>query len=383
MPEPFKNFFNEETVGGLATQIVSYCPQFDRDEFLRFVLNGFEELELKERSSRIAEGMGHFLPANFPQAAMILQRCLHPDEDTPNLNGADIAAEGVRGWMIAPMTEYVAEQGMGHFDLAMATLKEMTKRFTAEFAVRFFLLEDTGRALSIMEDWILDPNRHVRRLVSEGTRPRLPWAMRLPMFQEDPAPVLALLDKLKDDEDEYVRRSVANNLNDIAKDHPDLVADVAARWMKGADKNRQRLIRHGLRTLIKQGHPKALAALGYGEARVELGKLSVLTPGVQYGSALEFEVELHSKAAEDQKLVIDYVIHHRKANGTLAPKVFKWATITLPAGASHQARRKHAIRPITTRRYYPGLHRVEVVANGKSLGLADFTLSMDELVAGE
>lgn len=375
MPEPFKNFFNEDTVGGLATQIVSYCPQFDRAEFQHFVLDGFERLELKQRSSRIAEGLGHFLPANFPQAVTILQRCLHPDEDTPSLNGADIGAEGVRGWMIAPMTEYVAEHGMGHFDLAMNALKEMTKRFTAEFAVRFFLLHDPAGALAIMEDWILDPSRHVRRLVSEGTRPRLPWAMRLPMFQEDPAPVLALLEQLKDDEDEYVRRSVANNLNDIAKDHPDLVADLAARWMEGADRNRQRLVRHALRTLVKQGHPKALAALGYGEAQVDLVSLSVLTPVVDYGAALAFEIELHSRA--DQKLVIDYVIHHRKANGTLAPKVFKWATVTLSAGEVYKGRRSHAIRPITTRRYYPGLHRVEIVANGKSLGIADFELRME------
>lgn len=377
MPEPFKNFFNEARVKGLATQIVSYCPQFDGQGFVDFVMSGLEDLELKERSARIAEGLGHFLPANFAQSAIILQRCLHPDEDTAFQSGADFGAEGVRGWMIAPMSHYVAEQGMGHFDLAMATLKEMTKRFTAEFAVRFFLLEDKDRALAIMEDWICDPNRHVRRLVSEGTRPRLPWAMRLPMFQEDPAPVLALLEKLKDDGEEYVRRSVANNLNDIAKDHPDLVAEVAARWMKDATKERQWLVRHALRTLVKQGHPKALAALGFDEAEVDLARLAIKTPVVTFGDALEFEVELQSKAANDQKLVIDYVVHHMKANGSLTPKVFKWTTITLPAGGAHKAQRKHAIRPITTRRYYPGLHKLEIVANGKSLGVIDFELAMD------
>lgn len=377
MPEPFKNFFNEEGVRGLTKQIVSYCPTFDGEAFVAFVLDGFDGLELKQRSARIAEGLGHFLPANFPQSVTILTNCLHPNEDVPNLNGADIGAMGVRGWMALPLTEYVAEHGMDHFDLAMEALKEMTKRFSSEFAVRFFLLQDTERALSILQDWVTDPNRHVRRLVSEGTRPRLPWAMRLPMFQENPMPVMALLECLKDDPEEYVRRSVANNLNDIAKDHPDLVAVTAAAWMKDASKERQWVVRHALRSLIKQGHPGALAALGYGEAKVELAELRVKTPVVTFGEALEFEVELRSMASNDQDLIIDYVVHHMKANGSLAPKVFKWTTITLPAGQRHAGHRKHAIRPITTRRYYPGRHRLEIVANGKSLGMADFDLAMD------
>jgi 3-methyladenine DNA glycosylase AlkC len=161
-----------------------------------------------------------------------------------------------------PLTHYVGRNGLKHFDLSMMLLKEMTKRSSSEFDIRYFLLDSPLRAISILQEWTQDPNQHVRRLVSEGTRPRLPWAMRLPVFIEDPSPLIPLLDALKDDEEEYVRRSVSNNLNDIAKDHPDVVAGIARQWLKGASKNRQRLVRHACRTLIKQGHKETLAALG-------------------------------------------------------------------------------------------------------------------------
>jgi len=254
--------------------------------------------------------------------------------------------------------------------------KEMTKRSSSEFGIRFFLLAEPGRTLSVLESWVGDSNVHVRRLISEGTRPRLPWAMRLPAFIDDPAPLLPLLAALKDDGEEYVRRSVANNLNDIAKDHPDIVSRIARQWLKGADKNRRKLIRHACRTLIKQGHKGTLKALGYGTPCVEMDMLRISTPRVTFGTALEFELSLTSTADRPQSLVVDYAIHHRKANGATTPKVFKWKTATLAPGATLRAKRKHAIRKITTRVYYPGKHRLEIFVNGVSLGIEDFELIM-------
>lgn len=174
----------------------------------------------------------------------------------------------------------------------------------------------------------------------------------------------------------YVRRSVANNLNDIAKDHPDRIAAVAGQWLKGASKNRTRLVRHACRTLIKQGHTETLKALGYQAPKIVLDRLSIPCPRVQFGQALEFEVSFTSTDQKDQPLILDYAVHHRKANGGMSKKVFKWKTITLKAGAKLNVARRHAMRPITTRVYYPGTHRLEILANGKSLAEADFELLM-------
>jgi 3-methyladenine DNA glycosylase AlkC len=258
----------------------------------------------------------------------------------------------------------------------MTLLKEMTKRSSSEFGIRFLLIEDPERALSTMEKWTCDPSHHVRRLVSEGTRPRLPWAMRLPVFIEDPAPLLPLLESLRDDGSEYVRRSVANNLNDIAKDHPDVVAKVARKWLRKAGKDRERLVRHACRTLVKQGHKETLAALGYRPPEVNLESLRILTPTVSFGDALLFEVTLSSTSERSQPLIIDYAVHHRKANGATTPKVFKWKTITLAEKTSHTAKRKHGMRKITTRRYHPGEHRLEIIINGVSFGSWGFELEM-------
>jgi 3-methyladenine DNA glycosylase AlkC len=250
----------------------------------------------------------------------------------------------------------------------------MTKRFSSEFGIRFFLLHDAARCMPVLQAWTRDPDEHVRRLVSEGTRPRLPWAMQLPMFIADPSPALPLLEALRDDPSEYVRRSVANHLNDIAKDHPDLVAGLAARWLEGATPQRAKLVRHACRTLVKKGHPGALAALGHGRPAVRLDGIEVLTPQVHLGEALVFAVSLRSEADGDQELVVDYVIHHRKANGKTSPKVFKWKRLRLGAGEAHGAERRHPIRPITTRVYYGGEHIVELQVNGQPLGRAAFDL---------
>jgi hypothetical protein len=183
-----------------------------------------------------------------------------------------------------------------------------------------------------------------------------------------------LLEALRDDEEEYVRRSVANNLNDVAKDHPDLVASIAKDWLVGADKNRTRLVKHACRTLIKQGHKATLEALGYGEPDIAFEVLNVKTPKVEFGSARELDIALRSTANKPQNLIIDYAIHHRKANGSTSPKVFKWKNVALKAGATLKASKNHNIKKITTRTYYNGAHSVEIFVNGVSLGKKNFEL---------
>lgn len=373
--EPFKNLFSLNLIEGMARHFARAWPEFDQARFVARAGDGLDELELKQRSDQIEAAMEACLPGDFSATADIMLASLHPDEE-PGPNGTGVDGHGIRGWAIMPMTGYIGRLGQDHFDISMTLMKEMTKRFSSEFGIRFFLLSNPEETLQVLSLWTADSNQHVRRLVSEGTRPRLPWAMRLPAFIDDPSPVLPLLEALKDDPEEYVRRSVANNLNDIAKDHPDRVAKLAKSWLKGASKDRQRLVRHALRSLIKQGHPDALAALGYGEAKVDAGPVDVKTPLVKLGGALEFAIVLSSKSAEDQPLVVDYAVHHRKANGTTSPKVFKWKTPSLAAGEELNLERRHPMRPVTTRVYYPGLHHVEVLINGKAVARADFELEI-------
>lgn len=375
MPEPFKNLFSRELIAGMGDHLARAWPAFDRPGFVSAAAKGLESLELKQRSAQITLTMATFLPEDFEEAATIMRASLAPI-DGCDVNSSAVNRNGIDGWAVMPMADYVGLYGLDHFDLSMTLLKEMTKRSSSEFGIRFLILKDPQRALEIMATWTRDANHHVRRLVSEGTRPRLPWAMRLPVFIADPTPLVLLLESLRDDESEYVRRSVANNLNDIAKDHPDMVAEVANGWMQKATKDREKLVRHACRTLIKQGHKKTLSALGYGPPKVELEDLTILTPEVMFGDALLFEFSLASTSSQSQALIIDYAIHHRKANGSTTPKVFKWKTFALEKRATHTATRKHSIRKITTRAYYPGTHRLEILINGVSIACRDFELHM-------
>ena len=352
MSEPFKNVFSEKLVRDMGTHFTKAWPAFDQAGFNAMATKGLEALELKERSEQITAAMFTFLPSDFERTAELMLVSLAPEDDCDVK--ANIDSRGIVGWAVMPMTHYVGLYGHEHFGLSMTLLKEMTKRFSSEFGIRFFLLKEPERTLSVLERWTRDPSLHVRRLVSEGTRPRLPWAMRLPAFIESPSPLIPLLESLKDDPEEYVRRSVANNLNDIAKDHPNLVASLAGTWLKNASKDRERLVWHACRTLIKQGHNKALTALGYWSPSVEVKRLTIVTPQVLFGDRLEFELVLISTLKRSQALIIDYAIHHRKANGQMTPKVFKWKSLVLDARTSHTAQRKHGIRKITTRVYYPG-----------------------------
>jgi 3-methyladenine DNA glycosylase AlkC len=375
MPEPFKNFFNISLIKNMGEQFSKQWPEFNQTGFIKAAGKNFNSLELKERSSQITSAMASFFPDDFEHAGNIMLASLAPAEDEEG-ESTGSKVSGLEGWAIMPITNYVAQFGLNHFNLSMNLLKEMTKRFSSEFDIRFFLIKEPKRTLSILKKWTKDPSVHVRRLVSEGTRPRLPWGIRLTTFIEDPTPILPLLEALKDDDEEYVRRSVANNLNDIAKDHPNLVARIAKQWMKGADKNRERLVRHACRTLIKQGHQGTLKALGYGQPKVKLGKYKILNPKIDFGEAIQFEVDIKSNSKDTQQLVIDYAIHHRKANGGSSPKVFKWKTIALAPNSNIITKKKHAIKKITTRVYYPGIHSVEIFINGISFGKKNFELKM-------
>lgn len=373
MAEPFKNWINIDLINGMSMHFGKHNTGFNQQGFVAFASDQLESLELKARTAQVTQAMIEYLPDDFEHAGQILLASLGaPLED--DLSAGKTDHNGIGGWGVIAMADYVSLQGQEHFEFSMLLLKEITQRATSEFAIRPFLMTSTQQTLTVLGEWALDENQHVRRLVSEGSRPRLPWGSQLPVFIHDPSPVIALLELLKDDDKEYVRRSVANNLNDIAKDHPDIVADIAERWMQNATHHRKRLIKHGCRTLIKKGHKKTLQVLGYESPQLKNVVIEVLTPTVIFGDALEFSLSVLSDSVNTQPLMIDYVIHHQKANGTTSPKVFKWKSTELAAGQTLAATKKHAIKAITTRVYYSGTHTLELVINGVSMGAVDFEL---------
>lgn len=362
MAEPFKNLMGPPAIERLAA-LLSKTGPFDTPSFVAACLGPLESLELKDRVRHVASCLRAHLDPEYPDALTRILRSL-----PPAMEGTEGTPAGIEMW---PLCHFVEEFGLDHPDRSIEAMHELTRRFSCEFTIRPYLDTRPVETMAVLAEWVSDPDPHVRRLVSEGTRPRLPWGMRLQRFVQDPGPVVALLERLKDDPEDYVRRSVANNLNDIAKDHPGLVVLTARRWLENASPERRKLVKHALRTLLKAGHPEALALFGFEETTTAC-RLWVATPEVSLGADLVFAVELESERGGE--LLVDYAIHHQKANGKLSPKVFKWTTRSLAPGETVRIERAHSMRPVTTRVYYPGAHRVEIRVNGSPLAIADFVL---------
>jgi 3-methyladenine DNA glycosylase AlkC len=272
--------------------------------------------------------------------------------------------------------EFVARRGLDQPVRALELLRALTQRFSAEFALRPFIARHPELAFATLRRWARDPSPQVRRLVSEGSRPRLPWGMRLKALIADPSPTLPLLLALQDDPSADVRRSVANHLNDIAKDHPDLVAQWIEQHLPGAGAERRALLRHAGRTLIKRGDARVLAAWGHGDAYAGTARLAIRPARVALGGEVTLALTLKSRSATPQRLVIDYRVHHVKADGSTSAKVFKGWRVQLPARGSLALTPRHSLRPVTTRRYFGGRHRVQVQINGTPVAEAAFTLQV-------
>ncbi|EWM17543.1 DNA alkylation repair protein [Kutzneria sp. 744] len=312
-----------------------------------------------ERGRLVRDALLADLPAKYPAFERAIRKAMKDPRFT--------------GWMIWPVTEAVAVRAVPDaFDVGLQLVADLTSRLTGEFALRTFLAADLDRTLATALRWTASPDEHVRRLASEGTRPRLPWAKRVPAIIDDPQSTVPILDALHRDPSEYVRRSVANHLNDISRSDPALAVAVATRWLTTETAP---LVRHALRTLVKAADPGALALLGFPPpAALTVTGPALGRANVRVGEELPFEFTLTNDGDEDVRLAVDYVVHHRKANGTLTPKVFKLTTRTLAAGESVTISRRHSFRPITTRVYHSGEHAVELQVNGRTFGRTSFTL---------
>jgi len=368
LPGELRDFFDESVVREIARDLKRAYPEFRSGPFITRALDGLAPLSLTGRAAHIADAMREHLPADFPRVAAILERSLGPPH-----SGTE--SFGMAPFKYLPHTIIAASDGLDHFEEAMRLQYHLTQRFSAEFSIRAFLNAYPRETHAQLVAWTTDENPHVRRLVSEGTRPRLPWAPRLRHFQADPTPVLELLERLKDDPERYVQRSVANNLNDISKDHPELAVAVCRRWLKGAPAGRAWIVRHALRSLVKGGHSGALTLLGAGAVpKVRIDRPRIAPSRTKNGGRVEVSCELTSTSRSAQHLMIDYAVHYVKANGGSRPKVFKLRRTDLEAGEALPVRFAIRLADLTTRKHYPGKHAVELRINGRPFELGAFEL---------
>lgn len=361
-PALLKDILGPQALAIIADAGVAASPLFDRAAFVRAASEGLDALSIMERVRHIADALKEALPADFVSAADIA-RAMGP---------------GLKhGFQAMAVTEFVARYGLDDFETSMEALADLTRFGSAEFAIRPFLAKDAPRTLAVMVRWASSDDEHVRRLASEGCRPRLPWGSRVAALKADPTLAVSILEMLKADPSLYVRKSVANHLNDIAKDWPDWVLDRLARW-KQDNPHTIWIIRHALRTLIKQGNPRALALIGVGHgAAVTVRRFEINPAKVQLGDKITITAELASDSLQDQQLVVDYRIHYARIGGKTGPKVFKLKSFNLGGHSIASLSIKQAIRDFTTRRHYPGRHDVELIINGEVMGKAGF-----EIVAG-
>lgn len=355
-PNAFKHFFNSAHVSRMGKALTLAYSDFDQKRFLK-LKNKLLTLEMKPRVLLIRDELVALLPPSYPQALQII---------------LSAAREGsLKGFDLWPFTEFIQKQGLGETKLSLDALKELTILFTSEFAVRPFLKQDPKFTLSYLVAACEDEHASVRRWASEGSRPRLPWGERLHHFIQHPELTLPILEKLWRDPELYVRKSVANHLNDMAKDHPTLVIKVLSRWKKEAKKEeRARLdwiIRHSLRTLIKSGHSGALKLIGVEpEPKIRFNNFRMNSQTYALNEKLSFSFQIESLIETQQKLVIDYIIHYQKASSQTSPKVFKLKTFVLAGSEKKRIEKSHHLKSVTTRKHYAGKHYLEIMINGKS-----------------
>lgn len=358
MAEPLKNLYDRAFLEKLASVVHSCAPNgIDESNFVKAAFaDGWNDLELKGRMGRITECLRDALPADYLDALPIMRD----------------ASQLFDGYMSMFFPDFVEVYGMDHWEESVDALWWMTRFGSSEFAVRPFLKADAPRMLKSMLEWTQDENKHVRRLASEGSRPLLPWAMNLPAFQKDPQPVLPILEALHEDPSEYVRRSVANNLNDIAKDHPALVLKIAKKW-KGQSKDVDRLVKHACRTLLKNGDAGAMLLFGFRDPKdLEVASLQLKETAIPLEGELNFSFTIKSPNALG-KVRLEYLLEFARPHGRGACKVFKISE-SESAETQRVISRRHSFIDRSTRKHYVGEHRVTVIVNGVAKASAGFVL---------
>ena len=365
MPELMKDrYYNRNSIHGLAMRLKAVYPAFPADDFVNDVMDEtWVVLELKARMRQITIHLGKHLPPDYKEALSILDRVIagYP---------AGIVDSGL---LYFPDFVEVYGQEERHWDLSMAALERYTSYSTAEFAVRPFIIRHEAKMMMQMAAWAEHDNEHVRRLASEGCRPALPWGQALSSFKKDPSPVLRILARLKDDPSLYVRKSVANNLNDISKTHPELVAELARDWY-GKSERTDWIVKHGCRTLLKKGNRDVLDIFGFADADcVSVDRFSLDAASVCMGADMTFSFRIEAK--KETKVRLEYGIDYVKANGSRSRRIFKISEPFLKKNVKKQYIKTHSFADTSSRKHYPGIHSVTLIINGAERGTLDFAVS--------
>lgn len=364
-----KRHFNGEAARLIGGKIQGVHPEFDVDGYAAEVGRRILGKELKDRVLVLAEGMRSRLPENYVDAVGILVSIL-----------GDELGEGEGmfniSWYLMPVARFVEEYGLGHPEVSLDALVEITKRHTAEYAIRPFIEQHYEMTMKKILEWARDPSHNVRRMVSEGTRPRLPWAPMLVRFIRDPQPVLEILELLRSDPSQYVRKSVANSLNDISKDAPEIALATALRWSQESPTPETAwIVKHGLRTLAKKGDQQALAILGTtGGEHIRVPRLRLTPQTLTLGDTVVIRLDIENIDVRSHRVAVDYVVHHVRKNGRSIPKVFKLTTLDLAAGERRALEKAHTIKEVETRKYYPGQHVIDIQVNGLVMATDRFDL---------
>ncbi|HBF4995679.1 TPA: DNA alkylation repair protein [Clostridioides difficile] len=359
MPELLKNMYNRESLYEVAVAIQSVYNSFKVDEFIKSTMDEtWNNLELKARCRKISMSLGMYLPEDYKEALSILEK-------------------SVTGFYFAfffPDFVEVYGQDDINWDLSISALERNTEYWSSEFAVRAFIIKDEERMMAQMRKWSKHKSEHVRRLASEGCRPQLPWGQAISKFKKDPTPVLPILEQLKTDTSTYVQKSVANNLNDISKTHPDLVISIAKDWY-GKNKSTNWIVKHGCRTLLKKGNRDVLALFGYDDTTsINLQDFTLETTSISIGENLTFSFNILAKKATKTRL--EYGIDYMKSNGKRNRKIFKISEVSLKENEKKSYMKKHSFADVSVRKHYPGIHSIAIIINGIEKDKLDFELGI-------
>lgn len=359
--EPLKNMFSKKFYERLAIEFNKTEPCFNTKGFLKDVMKGIDDRSLIQRMRHTTICLNNYLPSDHKQAVAILLK---------------VAPKFSSHFTAFLFPDYIGVYGLNDHALSMKALKELTQYGSSEFAIREFLKRDLKGTMKYMYEWADDKNHHVRRLASEGCRPRLPWSFNLDAIAKDPAITLPILEKLKKDPELYIKKSVANHLNDFSRIDPDWMLNVVSNWDK-KDPHTAWIVRHASRTLIKQGHPGSLKIFDYEKnAKLSVNDLKFKRSKIKLGEDLEFSFMISSEKSKVQKLVVDYAVHYAKGSGRASKKVFKLKELDLKPGDKLLITKKQSFKNFSTRKHYTGKHAVEIIVNGTSYGKREFHLDV-------
>ena len=378
MADLFKNMWNERFFDEFTNALKCTIDDFDKHLFLSQIKdNAWENKELLERGMHISAVMKNFLPADYKNAIAKILALINHVKKTPYWEKIEKKSlQGAYGLSLEYgfLSGFIAENGLDDYETSVHAIEEITQFVSCEGAVRPFIIKYPDEMMKQMLVWSQHSNPWVRRLSSEGCRPRLPWHMALPAFKENPAPIIPILENLKNDTSKFVRMSVANNLNDIAKDSPETVIGLARRW-KGESENTDWIIKHGCRTLLKQGNTKVMELFGFDAIKnIRIEDFQILTPKVKIGKSLEFSFKLLNSNMKKTKIRLEYGLYYQKANGTLSKKVCKISEKEYAENSTTHITRKQSFREVTTRALHLGLHQISIILNGNEFEKYDFEL---------